>query len=83
MTMSISAISRSTWDEALARYAHVLVVRLERSAVEPKHTSILTTLPLYHRDPFDRLLVAQALVEAIPIISSDAQLDAYSVKRLW
>jgi PIN domain nuclease of toxin-antitoxin system len=43
----------------------------------------LTTLPLYHRDPFDRLLVAQALVEAIPIISSDAQLDAYSVKRLW
>jgi PIN domain nuclease of toxin-antitoxin system len=51
--------------------------------VEPKHTSILTTLPLHHRDPFDRLLIAQALVEAIPIIGSDAQFDAYGVKRLW
>jgi PIN domain nuclease of toxin-antitoxin system len=51
--------------------------------IEPRHTSVLTTLPLHHRDPFDRLLVAQALVEAISIISSDAQLDAYGVKRLW
>jgi PIN domain nuclease of toxin-antitoxin system len=51
--------------------------------IEPRHTSMLTTLPLHHRDPFDRLLIAQALVEAIPIISADAQLDAYGVKRLW
>jgi PIN domain nuclease of toxin-antitoxin system len=51
--------------------------------VEPKHTSILTTLPLHHRDPFDRLLVAQALVEAIPIVSADTQLDAYGIKRIW
>jgi PIN domain nuclease of toxin-antitoxin system len=49
----------------------------------PKHTSILTTLPAHHKDPFDRLLVAQATVEAIPIVSVDAALDLYGVTRLW
>lgn len=36
-----------------------------------------------HRDPFDRLLVAQALLEGLPIISADEQLDRYGVQRLW
>jgi PIN domain nuclease of toxin-antitoxin system len=39
--------------------------------IEPKHTAVLTTLPFHHRDPFDRLLIAQAMVEAIPILSID------------
>ncbi len=51
--------------------------------VEVRHTSLLTSLPFHHRDPFDRLLVAQALVEAIPIVSADADLDPYGVNRLW
>jgi PIN domain nuclease of toxin-antitoxin system len=51
--------------------------------VEPRHTDLLTTMPLHHRDPFDRLLVAQALVEHLPLVSSDTILDAYGVKRLW
>lgn len=51
--------------------------------VEPRHTSLLTTLPLHHRDPFDRLLVAQALVEAVPLVSGDSILDAYGVNRRW
>lgn len=40
-------------------------------------------LPPHHRDPFDRLMVAQALVENIPIVSIDAALDLYGVTRLW
>ncbi|MEX2120269.1 MAG: hypothetical protein WD847_11800 [Pirellulales bacterium] len=36
-----------------------------------------------HRDPFDRLLVAQALGEDIPLVSADSILDAYGIKRLW
>jgi PIN domain nuclease of toxin-antitoxin system len=40
-------------------------------------------LPLHHRDPFDRLLIAQALVEQIAIISSDAMLDRYGISRIW
>lgn len=51
--------------------------------IEPKHTAALTTLPFHHRDPFDRLLVAQALVEQVPVLSADAVLDAYGITRLW
>jgi PIN domain nuclease of toxin-antitoxin system len=40
-------------------------------------------LPLHHRDPFDRLLVAQAQALNAPILSADATLDQYDVKRLW
>ncbi len=51
--------------------------------IEPRHTAALVGLPFHHRDPFDRLLVAQALVEQVPVVSADAELDAYSVKRIW
>lgn len=40
-------------------------------------------LPLHHRDPFDRLLVAQALDLRIPIVSRDKIFDRYSVQRIW
>lgn len=52
-------------------------------SIEPKHTAVLTTLPMHHRDPFDRLIVAQAMVDAIPLVSADPQLDAYPIRRLW
>ncbi len=42
-----------------------------------------SALPLHHKDPFDRLLIAQALVEAIPIVSVDAVFDSYGVTRVW
>jgi len=40
-------------------------------------------LPLHHRDPFDRLLIAQAATEQIPIVSSDGIFDQYEIKRIW
>lgn len=40
-------------------------------------------LPHHHRDPFDRLLVAQCLAHDLPIISADAVLDEYGVRRIW
>ncbi len=51
--------------------------------IEPRHTSALTTMPPHHKDPFDRLLVAQALVEGIPLVSVDPDLDKYLITRLW
>ncbi len=51
--------------------------------IEVQHTSALTTLPFHHRDPFDRLMIAQAIVEQIPVISADTAFDAYPVIRLW
>ncbi len=47
------------------------------------HLGIVSTLPLHHRDPFDRLLIAQARVEQLSIVSADTAFDAYSVARLW
>jgi PIN domain nuclease of toxin-antitoxin system len=52
-------------------------------SIEISHTAQLTTLPFHHRDPFDRLIIAQALAEELPIISIDSQFDAYGVKRVW
>ena len=43
----------------------------------------LTTLPFHHRDPFDRLIIAQALVKNFPIIGADAAFDAYGINREW
>ena len=40
-------------------------------------------LPFHHRDPFDRIIIAQALVEDLPIVSVDTAFDAYAVHRLW
>src|SRR5262245_6906942 len=40
-------------------------------------------LPPYHGDPFDRLIVAQAIVDGLSIISSDQQLDPYGITRIW
>lgn len=49
----------------------------------PRHTSALTDMPFHHRDPFDRLLIAQAMAEGIPLISCDAHFDDYGVTRIW
>lgn len=40
------------------------------------------SLPFHHRDPFDRLLVAEAQLRGLPILSTDPQLDAYGVERI-
>jgi PIN domain nuclease of toxin-antitoxin system len=47
------------------------------------YADVQAGLPRNHGDPFDRLLVAQAMVEGIPIISADAMLDACGITRIW
>lgn len=47
------------------------------------HAAGVEDLPFHHRDPFDRLLAAQALAENLTLISRDAIFDRYGVKRLW
>jgi PIN domain nuclease of toxin-antitoxin system len=48
-----------------------------------EHLDIVADLPLHHKDPFDRLMIAQSLCEQIPIISIDSKFDAYGVTRIW
>lgn len=52
-------------------------------AISMDHVSGIVSLPFHHRDPFDRMLIAQALVEHIPIVGRDAAFDAYGVTRIW
>ena len=51
--------------------------------VTDAHLSCLVNLPFHHKDPFDRLIIAHAISEGIPIVSADSQFDAYPVARLW
>jgi PIN domain nuclease of toxin-antitoxin system len=47
------------------------------------HLAIISSLPFFHNDPFDRLIIAQAIVEKIPILSRDLAFDYYSIQRVW
>jgi PIN domain nuclease of toxin-antitoxin system len=51
--------------------------------IKLEHVIEIAELPLHHRDPFDRLLIAQSLVENMPIASVDKVFDDYAVQRLW
>ena len=51
--------------------------------IQPQHTAALIGMPFHHRDPFDRLLIAQAIVENIPMVSADPGFDAYAIRRVW
>jgi PIN domain nuclease of toxin-antitoxin system len=47
------------------------------------YTDRQALLPHHHRDPFDRLLIAQSLTDSIPIVSADGQFDSYGIVRIW
>jgi PIN domain nuclease of toxin-antitoxin system len=51
--------------------------------IKTNHAGIVSSLTFHHRDPFDRLLIAQALHEKIPLISNEKLFDLYNVKREW
>jgi PIN domain nuclease of toxin-antitoxin system len=48
-----------------------------------RQISVLESLELHHRDPFDRLLIAQAMTENLAIVSADRTFDDYKVQRIW
>ena len=56
---------------------------IELLDIQIDHVATVAQLPFHHRDPFDRLLIAQAIVEQIPIVSADPAVDACTVTRLW
>lgn len=61
-------------------------LQLNRVSLLPvalEHATQVAALPQHHRDPFDRMLVVQARMEAVPIISADPVLDRYGIHRLW
>lgn len=57
--------------------------RVETLPITLDHVLELEKLPSHHRDPFDRIIVAQSLTEQIPLVTSDIQLQKYDVRLLW
>ena len=62
---------------------HMIRTYFEWLPIATKHLDYLADLPFHHNDPFDRLLVVQALSENLPLVSADSQFDASGVNRLW
>lgn len=51
--------------------------------ISPRHGQAAGSLPGPHRDPFDRMLMAQAMIEDMTLVSNETPFDAYGVRRLW
>lgn len=56
---------------------------LQLLPIEPTHIYALDTLPSHHKDPFDRLLVAQTSIEQLTLVTTDSVFKAYGVPLLW
>lgn len=67
----------SFWDTQLQINNFTLV------PISISHTAQAAGLPFHHRDPFDRLIIAQSLVEGLPVVSSDGMFDRYDIERMW
>ena len=55
----------------------------EMLTISHDHMAAVASLPFHHRDPFDRMLIVQAISEDIPVVSADKQFDPYPIERLW
>jgi PIN domain nuclease of toxin-antitoxin system len=51
--------------------------------IEMTHCAEVTELPFHHRDPFDRMLIAQAIVEEMKLLSRDSRLSDYAIELIW
>ena len=80
-----SMAGRLRLPEAPGPYFDGLVrdARFEVLPVEQRHVAALPELPAIHDDPFDRMLIAQALVEDLDLVSGDERIRRYPVRTIW
>jgi PIN domain nuclease of toxin-antitoxin system len=71
-------VSAASYMQSRAARDHMEILPINLHHVEALHT-----LPLRHRDPFDRILIAQSLVEELPILTGDEQISGYAVDSIW
>ena len=74
--------------ELLRPFDQLIPSQLEENAIEVlpidlDHLSNIINLPFHHRDPFDRLIIAQGITEKIPVITSDSAFQKYPVNIIW
>ena len=56
---------------------------MELLPILPTHIEEVSRLPVYHKDPFDRLIIAQAMAEGLPVITRDGAFSSYDITVLW
>lgn len=61
----------------------LLTNQIYRLPIEDSHCIKVSELPFHHRDPFDRMLVAQAMLEDLTLLSRDENISRYSINQLW
>lgn len=61
----------------------LLMNKIELIPILPRHIAPLTALPMYHRDPFDRLIAATAQADDFVLVSADSAFDRYGLARIW
>jgi PIN domain nuclease of toxin-antitoxin system len=82
------------WEVAIKRHLgklnapEDLLDQLEKAEVDllpitPRHADRVATLPMHHRDPFDRLLVAQAQSDELLLVTADSDLADYGIETVW
>jgi PIN domain nuclease of toxin-antitoxin system len=79
------SLDRLRFDRPLAQFLdeQLFVNTISLLPIEFRHVMRVSSLPLHHRDPFDRLLIAQALEENLAIVSIDRSFDVYGIERVW
>jgi PIN domain nuclease of toxin-antitoxin system len=65
------------WEE------YVVQARIPTLAIRTSHVMTLGRLPELHKDPFDRILVAQAIVERMPLVTKDSRIQQYGIATIW
>ncbi len=78
-------LGKLTLDGPLAKHIERGLERLKLTLLPltREHAFAIAQLPHHHRDPFDRMLIAQAIHEDMAIVTADVAFDAYSVRRIW
>jgi PIN domain nuclease of toxin-antitoxin system len=75
--LKLSRPYRAWMNQALADLGATLL------PITVEYADAQAALPKHHGDPFDRLMIAQSLIDSIPIVGLDAAFDSYGVRRLW
>lgn len=64
-------------------FDQLLKAGVDLLSISPRHANRVGTLPMHHRDPFDRLLVAQADCDGLGLVSADGELRRYGIEVVW
>jgi PIN domain nuclease of toxin-antitoxin system len=65
------------------QYMHIQILPITTIDIETYSSLPLPNTPIKHRDPFDRILIAQAMNNSLSVVSRDIAFDAYKVQRIW